>query len=547
MEQGTKGMYYRTSHKNASRAAGLLRKLTLSALAASLLALPLAGAARAQSGGSATLSKPRLISNGKKYRDAGLPAATGRSGAATLTARALLGKDGQTSFELTTGALDSSAPAPGNITKAQLKPLSSTGEAAYARNFTGLAGGGTFNTTVNDLRRGQQVQAQANVAGVDPNRTGVVTVVETVKLRPDLSAVGLSAPGRAVVNTAVHLSAIVRERHGDTGARANVVLYVDGQAVDRAEGVWVDAGGVVSAAFTHTFATEGVKRLEARVEGVTPGDYDAADNAAAASVEIVSPRTKLNYAVFVSDRHFSDGYKSDYEFNYNDGTVVSRDASAYSYERRAHMQNVYFYGWSYAGALKFPLNVSVKELSDGQAVAAAAYHGIEPDVTHTSENGAYRFTGSTSYRQDSATGFYILVTSYTVRDAEQGLSTDFTELTYARQAGDVTYYSAGTFSQFFAVEGQTHIEFSYSYNNVTNEKEGAFLPFGSEHGLDVSVVGADGAEMSAAPRMTLSTGGYSNSSNNCWEYSYGAASGRNCYEEFVNFEDKFGGAFEHHN
>ncbi|HEX8290608.1 MAG TPA: hypothetical protein VF570_02555, partial [Pyrinomonadaceae bacterium] len=140
-------MHYRTSHKNVSKAPGLVRRLTLSALAATLLALPLAGPARAQTG-NAAFSKPRLISNAKKYRDAGLPAATGRSGSASLTARALLGKDGRTSVELTTGALDSATPAPGRIVKAQLKPLGSNGEAAYARNFSGLAGGGTFNTNV---------------------------------------------------------------------------------------------------------------------------------------------------------------------------------------------------------------------------------------------------------------------------------------------------------------------------------------------------------------------------------------------------------------
>lgn len=537
-------MSYRTSHKNASKAAGLLRKLALSSLAASLLALPLAGAARAQTGGNAAFSKPRLISNAKKYSDKGLPAATGRSGSASLTARALLGKDGQTSVELTTGALDASTPAPGNIVKAQLKPLKSNGEAAYARNFAGLAGGGTFNTTVNDLRRGQQVQAQANVSGIDPNRTDVVTVVETVKLRPALSAVSLSAPGRSVVNTAVHLSAVVREGNGDVGAQANLVLYVDGREADRADGVWVDAGGTVSAAFTHTFTSEGLKQLEVKVERVTPGDYDAADNTAAGTIEIVSPQVKLSYSAYASDRHFSNGYKSDYEYNYNDGTVVSRDASTFSYETRTHAQNVYFYGWSYAGALKFPLNVSVTELSDGRAVAAATYPGIEPDVTYTSESGAYKFTGSTSYRQDGATGFYVFVTSYSFRQSELGLSTDFTEITYARQAGDVTYHSAGTYNQFWASGGQTQTDFSYSFNNVTNEKNGVMLPFGAEHGLDVSVVGADGAAMSAAPRMTLSVGGYSNSSSFCWDYNYDAASGRNCYEDFVTFNDTYGGASE---
>lgn len=537
-------MYYRTSLKKVSKATGLLRKFTLTSLAASLLALPLAGPARAQTGGNASFSKPRLISNAKRYRDAGLPAATGRSGAASLTARALLGKDGQTSVELTTGALDSATPAPGDITKAQLKPLSSTGEATYARNFAGLAGGGTFSTSVNDLRRGQQLQAQANVTGIDPKRADVVTVVETVKLRPNLSAAGLNAPGRAVVNTPVHLSAVVRERNGDVGAKANVVLYVDGQAVDRAEGVWVDAGGTVSAAFTHTFASEGTKQLEVRVERVAPGDYDTADNAAAGQIEVVSPQVKLSYYAYATDQNLTQRYKSDYEYNYDDGTLVSRDVSNYSYDQRMHAQDIYFYGWSYAGALKFPLDASVTELSDGRAVVSASFPGVEADYTYGSDYGSYRFTSSSAFRQDYATGYYVYITSHSVRDDVYGWNSDFTQITYARQAGDVTYHSASTYSYFWSYGGQTQYEYSYSYNYDYSGTNGAMTPFGSHYGLDVSLAGADGTRMSASPRMALVPYDYTGSSNFCWNYNYGSATGRNCYEDFLDIHNKNGFAVE---
>lgn len=539
-------MYYRTSLGNVSRAAGLLRGIVLSSLAASVLALPLAGAARAQTGGNANFTKPRLLSNSKKYRDAGLPAATGRSGAASLTARALLGKDGRTSVELTTGALDSAAPAPGRIVKAQLKPLQSSGEPTYARNFAGLAGGGTFSTSVNDLRRGQQLQAQANVTGIDPNRTDVVTVVETVKLRPDLSAVSLSAPGRAVVNTPVQLSAVVRERNGDVGARANVLLYVDGREADRAENVWVDAGGTVSVAFTHTFASEGARQLSVRLERVTPADYDTADNAASAAVEVVSPRVKLSYYASASDRNHTTSYKSVYESNYDDGTTVSRDASSYAYDNRTHVQDVYFYGWSYSGALKFPLGVSVTELSDGKAVAAAAFAGVEADYTFDSEYGTYKFTSGYAYRQDQTTGAYVYINSQSVRDADPAWNSDFTQVTYARQAGDVTYHSASTYSQYWASGGQTQYDYSYSYNYDYSGQDGVFVPFGSEYGLDVSLVGSDGTTMSAGPRMALVPYDSEAGSNFCWTWEYATSNGRNCYEDFFAHHYKSGDAAEYH-
>jgi len=80
------------------------------------------------------------------------------------------------------------------------------------------------------------------------------------------------------------------ERNGDVGARASCVLYVDGTAVDRVDGIWVDAGGVVSCAMTHSFSTAGTHALEVRAENVRPGDYDDANNRATASIQIVQLR-----------------------------------------------------------------------------------------------------------------------------------------------------------------------------------------------------------------------------------------------------------------
>ncbi|MGI9166054.1 MAG: hypothetical protein ACR2G5_06670 [Pyrinomonadaceae bacterium] len=47
----------------------------------------------------------------------------------------------------------------------------------------------------------------------------------------------------------------MRELKGDVGATADLILYADGVEVDRANGVWVDAGGTVSCVFTHTFTS----------------------------------------------------------------------------------------------------------------------------------------------------------------------------------------------------------------------------------------------------------------------------------------------------
>src|ERR687883_466918 len=111
--------------------------LKCSLLTACVTLLVLHGPVRAQ-------SKPQLIPNGRKYLDKGLKPASGRSGSASLTARALVGRDGKSEVELTTGEMDAQATPPGNINKAQLKPLDENGEPLYARNYTGLSGGGLF-------------------------------------------------------------------------------------------------------------------------------------------------------------------------------------------------------------------------------------------------------------------------------------------------------------------------------------------------------------------------------------------------------------------
>jgi hypothetical protein len=536
-------MKYRTSHANISPLLRLVRKTVLTSLAATLLALPLGGAARAQTAGD-TISKPRLIANARKYSDKGLPVARGRSGSASLTARALLGKDGRTAVELTTGALDDAGAAPGQIIKAQLKPLGQTGEPLYARNFGGLAGGGRFATTVNDLRRGQQLQAQANVAGIDPNRTDVVTVVETVKLRPDLKAASLVAPARSAVNTIVNISAVVRELNGDVGARADLVLYVDGVEADRADGVWVDANGTVSAAFAHTFASEGVKQLAVKVERVTPGDYDAANNAAAASVEIVSPAVKLSHSFSVSDGTTTSRYVSDYAYNIHDGTTSSSDTSSYTYNNRSRSQNVHFYGWSYRASLKFPVDASISELSDGASVVSANFPGIAADYSYESDYGTYRYSSSYAYRQDYATGYYFYINSYSVRDADPTYNYDNTQVVYSRHAGDVTYHSASTYRYYYSYQGGTPYESSYSYNYDYSGNSGVFIDFGSHYGLDVSLKGSDGTVLTAAPRTPLVPTGNTTANNFCWEYNYETTSGRNCYDDFYSFQSKDGASHE---
>src|SRR5687768_6986772 len=97
---------------------------------------------------SAALADAPFISNDIKYRDTSLPPATGRTGNASIEARALLGKDGATDLEITAAG--------GTIDKVQIKLPGDT------RNVNGLSGT-TFTQRLSGLTRQSTVGVQVNV------------------------------------------------------------------------------------------------------------------------------------------------------------------------------------------------------------------------------------------------------------------------------------------------------------------------------------------------------------------------------------------------
>jgi hypothetical protein len=229
---------------------------------------------------SAALAQP-FVPNSIKYKDSGSRPATGRSGSATLEARALIGSDHVTTVEVSSN---------GTLEKVQLK-LTATG---VTRNFNGLSSNG-FTTTFDDLAHGEPVQVQANVTGVDPSRTDVVTVATSIARRPDLRVLSVSAPPHGVVSGQTRITAVVGEANGETGARANCVLSVDGVDADRADGIWVDAGGTVSCTFAPSFTAAGDKQFAVRVDGVQPGDDDPANNSASGSIKVYAEAEQFAY------------------------------------------------------------------------------------------------------------------------------------------------------------------------------------------------------------------------------------------------------------
>ncbi|HYR29976.1 MAG TPA: hypothetical protein VEU30_16015, partial [Thermoanaerobaculia bacterium] len=186
----------------------------------------------------------------------------GRAGDASIEALALLGSDGTTDLEIT---------ANGTIGKVQVKLPGDV-----TQNYNDDSGT-SFNQRLTGLARHAPVGVHVNVDGA--TRTGVVSATETVKLRPDLKIDGVTAPPHALAGSPFHVSAVVREANGDVGARASCVLLANGVEVDRANNIWVDAGGTVTCEMAHLFRPgAGTVSLSVALAGTNPGDFDPSNN-----------------------------------------------------------------------------------------------------------------------------------------------------------------------------------------------------------------------------------------------------------------------------
>ncbi len=321
-------------------------------------------------------ARPQAYTSSVKYRDAGAKPATGRSGSAAIQARALRGQF-DTEIEVTTGEFDSAAAPVGKLDKVQLKLLAANGDVAVVDNYRkgGISGGfGSFN--YDWPARGTAVQVQANVSGIDPSRSDVVTAGTTVVLRPDLAVSSFAVPQQAYVGASVTIAAVVREINGDLGAHADCVLKADGTVVDQVDGIWVDAGDSVTCQFRTTFATVGAKGLTVEVANVAPGDYNTANNIATASINIVSPTVPVytwmqaedsvwdsNYYVLVHQRLDSTD-----PANYPNW-VFDRTYDAYSTQ---HTMS-YLAQIQTARAVRFPAVVESSLTVDGQAFLAPSF------------------------------------------------------------------------------------------------------------------------------------------------------------------------------
>jgi hypothetical protein len=294
--------------------------------------------------------------------------ASNRSGNAALEVVAVMGSDLVTEIQVTAGHADAAGLVDrtkplGTIEKLQVKVGSKT------TNYNNLNANGSYNFTLTGLATDQVIQIQANIKGVDPKRTDVVTVEATVDLLPDLAVIGVTAPREAKVDLPVVITASALELNGDLGAQADCVLMVDGVEVDRNSGIWVGAGSNVTCTFSHTFSTAGPHQLSVSAIHVVPGDFNLANNLAEGSIEILSPAAEfLSYSVYAYETQMTSLYD------------LSSPASSMKVTSDRYDNGATFIG--YIGALDFPsAKASVKHFTGSTMAEEFVF-----DLASTSSN-----------------------------------------------------------------------------------------------------------------------------------------------------------------
>lgn len=416
------------------------------------------GALAPEARSAADASPPReAVLHRGKYRDSSAPHATGRSGSATLAARALLGANGVTTLVVTTGSLDALDAAPGELAKVQLKVIGADGSELFAQNHQRPSRGGSAEFALPGLARGQRIQVQANVRGIDRRRTDVVTITETVRSAPVLQTV-ITPPAQVVVGVPTVVTAVIRETGGDAGAYTDCVLYVDGVAVDRGTAVWVDAGDEVTCAFTHTFTSGGSHNLEVRLmDGSAPGGFAVGGTSSAVQVSAVVPNPRPSYTASVEDRMVATTTRFDYRWSTPDGSTRVYESS----ETTGSRSQTVSLGGTLPRATAFPLaRVELSLKSDVSPWQESVWDALSPAATGCADRLVAEHGGH-----------------FTLCSTGAGLS-GTTTFGYTRFAGTVTYHAEG-FSRTWDGPLQTDTEWSWNNGYETGNGGGQAKALGS--------------------------------------------------------------------
>jgi len=399
-----------------------------------------------------------------------------RAGNARLEVRTLLDANRTALLEVTTGTFDDGSTPPGTLEKLGVDITGLNRKRHDELKFKPRSGG-YFSAALGNLVHGQAIRVDATISGIDRGMDRIV-VDDVVQYRPDLTVSHIELPRSAPNGLPVSIAATVSEIRGDLGAQADCVLSVDGQVVDRAVDMWVDAGSVVTCHFTHTFGAIGQHAIHVDVGNVRPGDFDVRNNAGDATVMVESA------FAFTGDAFDSAYTGSDAsEVLDSAGNVLYREDATWS----GGMQSASVSG-SWGKALTFPLaRVSASAASGSSAWSIADVRDVTADSVDPS-------VGSCAARSD-ATGFN-WITVCTAGTNDDGA----TSINVSVFAGEVTYHSVGACLQTTSYRDCVA---GFTWNNDTSTTLATRHPFGGNLAIDVRVTDAAGVTLEGSPVIPM--------------------------------------------
>jgi hypothetical protein len=415
------------------------------------------------------------------YRDRGHRRMHNSSGMAAVDAEALFGHEGTTTLEITsfrTG--DENRPA-GDIERVLVRIYDPNGKLVSVRSIEDHRNGPTFTERFRGLGPGFWFQLSVLIDGIDRKRSDLVIVPKVLVVRrPDVAITGLSVPAMLVTGSPTILSATIAELNGDHGATADCLLSLDGAVVDRARGIWVDAGDAVSCAFTWTFLTPGTHHLAVRLDNITPADDNTANNARALDVTVQLPADVVGLPTSVS-----------YSASIRSGTFTSIDSfrtlwttpstgfvflDAHEFSSSAGSDQSATISGIIGSRLAFPLSrVELRQASGSALIHSALYTDVPPDNAGNADCIARGVgTGTEFYLCSDPSGF--------------------TSFTYRRATGTVTYMS----DSYQKVWNGSSYDVTAYVDNGTTITTGTVVPFGSTFTFDVRITNGAGSYIVSA-------------------------------------------------
>jgi hypothetical protein len=426
------------------------------------------------------------IPNSVKYRDSSVPNAKGNAGTAAIEVRALFNKNGSTDVEATTAAFE----APGSPT-ATIKNVHIDVN-GQIQDYT-VNDGNTFAAAgLSGLAPGATVPVHANVKDLNGSNQSI-KVDAKVKKRPDLTFVDIRSRQHVMVGMPVDVVATIHEQNLQSGARTDCVAYVNDVEVDRADDIWVDAGGTVDCVLSPALQTPGFTAIKIVLEHVRPQDWDLADNQVYAVTTVHAYDEEVDFWTATARDETFTYHTRYYASNYEDVFETS--------------------GWrataSISGTQPEFLNPETLTMdftvtTDG--ISFTDMHGIQ--FTGWSSDDDFRMRCGRAFF--GATRAQICTSQ---RLSQVAAGTGSTQFSAGTSNADVTYYSRH-WSVYYDANGTPDV---YTSESSYSEQAGNGQRIGNTVAIHMSVT--DGTRtLWADPFLNLQSSEYHDGYTNCWEW-----------------------------